>query len=143
MIKVRPPVLQLVQTIANQEIDTPWCNGNTKDFGSFIHGSNPCGVVLPTKTPDFSGVFAFRTPLFSPVLACSTSLFVDESPLVSALVEIDPFSLTSLLVPTLNSPIFAAKHSASLQPLDCCQSMHKLSPIRIGPSGPFVDLHAG
>lgn len=23
-----------------------WCNGNTKDFGSFIQGSNPC---IPTK----------------------------------------------------------------------------------------------
>lgn len=24
---------------------TPWCNGNTKDFDSFIQGSNPCGVT--------------------------------------------------------------------------------------------------
>lgn len=24
---------------------TPWCNGNTGDFGSLIQGSNPCGVA--------------------------------------------------------------------------------------------------
>jgi hypothetical protein len=24
---------------------TPWCNGNTRDFGSLVQGSNPCGVA--------------------------------------------------------------------------------------------------
>jgi hypothetical protein len=27
-------------------LNTRWCNGNTRDFGSLIQGSNPCRVVL-------------------------------------------------------------------------------------------------
>ncbi len=29
---------------------TEWCNGSTKDFGSFSLGSNPSLVVLPCST---------------------------------------------------------------------------------------------
>jgi hypothetical protein len=26
--------------------NTPWCNGNTRDFGSLVLGSSPSGVVF-------------------------------------------------------------------------------------------------
>jgi hypothetical protein len=36
---------------------TPWCNGNTRDFGSLIQGSSPCGVVFS------SAIAALSLPL--------------------------------------------------------------------------------
>src|SRR6185312_15390149 len=35
----------------NQEVITPWCNGNTAPFGGVIHGSNPCGVAIEGNRP--------------------------------------------------------------------------------------------
>lgn len=38
---------------------TPWCNGNTGDFGSLVHGSNPCGVASALSL-SVSGVNAWN-----------------------------------------------------------------------------------
>lgn len=39
-------------------VNTRWCNGNTRDFGSLVQGSNPCRVVYPSP---FSLPISVRT----------------------------------------------------------------------------------
>ena len=49
--KVRSALVFIAEYIAG------WCNGNTSDFGSLIHGSSPCPVVSNSQTlvfPKFS-----------------------------------------------------------------------------------------
>lgn len=36
-----------------------WCNGNTKDFGSFIQGSNPCNSTKFSPLHMFNKIIGF------------------------------------------------------------------------------------
>ena len=35
-----------VRVLVNQQINVPWCNGSTTDFGSVGQGSSPCGTTI-------------------------------------------------------------------------------------------------
>jgi hypothetical protein len=41
----REPQEQIQYGRSSLWLTTRWCNGNTRDFGSLIHGSNPCRVA--------------------------------------------------------------------------------------------------
>lgn len=44
-----------------------WCNGNTADFGSAIHGSSPCRVAAVSLNLVFIGFFESQGSVFSPL----------------------------------------------------------------------------
>ena len=55
-------------------LDTRWCNGNTRDFGSLVQGSNPCRVACLFCQPSPMSAKMGQKPWFSRAFCVSGRL---------------------------------------------------------------------